>query len=134
MIDANRLGRLETALGRPLPASYRQFLEDHRWTSLNPEWIVRSNPDYWGLRGLFEVGEGPPFAQVDEAYRLTADVLPRGLLPIGEDCGGNLYLIDSRDDGGPVYWWDHEKPANVTTLEPVAENFPAFVADIGPED
>ena len=50
-----------------------------------------------GVRGLFELGAGPSHAQVDEAYRLTSDVLPAGLLPIGEDSGGNLYLIDGRD-------------------------------------
>jgi|GEM_PF-4889768 len=134
MIDAGRLGRLETALGRPLPASYRQFLEGHRWVSRDPEWVVRSDPDRWGLRGLFEVWEGPPYAQVDEAYRLTADVLPMGLLPIGDDSGGNMYLIDCRDNAGPVFWWDHESPASMTSLEPVAKTFLAFVADVGPEE
>lgn len=118
----------------PLPKSYRQFLEGHKWATYRPEWIMRSNPDRWGVQGLFELDDGPSYGQTDEAYRLVSDVIPKGLIPIGEDAGGNLYLIDCRTDVGQVFWWDHEKTAFSDGLEPVAENFSSFMADIAPDE
>lgn len=71
--------------------------------------------------------------QADEAYRLVFDVIPYGFVPIGEDVGGNLYLIDCRTDAGPVFWWDHEKSAFGDGLESVTETFSGFVDSIAPE-
>ena len=133
MADLNRIKGLELAVGMPLPKSYRQFLEGHKWVPYRPEWVVRSNPARWGVQGLFELDGGASCEQADEAYRLVFDVIPEGLVPIGEDAGGNLYLIDCRTDDGPVFWWDHEKSAFSDGLESVGDTFSGFLNDIHPD-
>ncbi|WP_374548958.1 SMI1/KNR4 family protein [Sphingobium yanoikuyae] len=133
MADLSRIKALELAIGLPFPKSYRQFLEEHKWVSHWPEWIVRANPDRWGVHGLFELDGGASYAQSDEAYRLVFDVIPNAFCPIGEDASGNLYLIDCRTEAGPIFWWDHERSAFSDGLESVSETFIKFLEDIAPE-
>jgi hypothetical protein len=129
MTDAEaRLVALEQALGHPLPAEYRAFLLTHVEEPERPLQVISTNPDHWDVRSLFEVGRGSKLVQVDEVHRLVGDVLPGGLVPVGEDRGGNLYLLDARPHAGrgAVYWWDHEQELGEDRIEKVADSFGSF--------
>src|SRR3954469_2263234 len=128
----DRLARLERVLGTPLPSDYRQFLRRHREDQDRPTMVVGADPDYRNVRTLFELGDGPNNAQLDEIYRLVGDVLPPGTIAIADDIGGNLYLLDYAGRGG-ILWWDHEQDLGEDRVEAVAESFTAFLADLRPD-
>ena len=125
-----RIENLEAALGASLPVTYRAFLRSHREEPSRPVQVVSTNPDYWDVRCIFEIGDAESYLQVDDCYELVGDVLPDGMLPVGEDQGGNLYLLDCRTGAstGAVYWWDHEQELGEDRVELVATSFPEFLA------
>lgn len=124
----DRLDALQARTGLSLPADYVAFLRQHRNRELL-DGYVSTNPDYWGVREIFEIGDGPAHAQVDLIYEQLKDVLPPYSVPIAQDWAGNLYLIDySR--GGNVVWWSHERLADDHHVDKVADSFTQFVSYI----
>lgn len=91
-----RIEKLEAALGASLPVTYRAFLRSHREEPSRPVQVVSTNPDYWDVSCIFEIGDAQSYLQVDHCYELVGDVLPDGMLRVSEDQGGNLYLLDCR--------------------------------------
>ena len=130
-----RIENLEAALGTSLPAAYRAFLRSHREEQSRPVQVVSTNPDYWDVSGIFEIGDADSYLQVDNCYALVGDVLPDGMLPVAEDQGGNLYLLDCRTgpSTGSVYWWDHEQELGEDRVSLVATSFPEFLAALVPD-
>ena len=123
----SRLDSLEKALGAPLPTDYTSFLAGHH-AGDEAGLYVSSNPDYWGVRSLFELSSGAKHYQLDDVYRLVRDVIPIHSLPIADDWAGNLYLlICAGPSAGQVVWWNHEREPKDFTTEKVANSFPAFV-------
>jgi hypothetical protein len=133
--DEIRLLKLEKAVGYDFPPDYRSFLLTYTEDPERPEQVVSSNPDYWGVRSIFELGEGADYLQADEIYRLTGDVLPDGAVPIADDSSGNLYLLDCRTGAGcgSVCWWDHEQDLGEDRIEVVARSFATFLASLRPD-
>ena len=132
--DETRLSKLEQTVGYNFPPDYRSFLLAHAEEPERPQQVVSSHPDCWGVQSIFELGEGADYLQADEVYRLTADVLPDGALPIAEDSSGNLYLLDCRTGVGygSVCWWDHEQTLGEDRLEVVTRSFASFLASLRP--
>ena len=130
---AQRIVGIETALGARLPQDYRAFLGRHREDAECPQQVVSTNADYWGVRSLFEIGDGEKYLQVDEAYKAVGAVIPEGTIAIAEDSSGNLYLLDCRLGAGGVYWWDHERDLGDDRVEKVADSFTGFLASLIPE-
>ena len=130
-----RIENLEAALGASLPAAYRAFLRSHREEPSRPVQVVSTNPDYWDVSQIFEIGDAESYLQVDGCYELVGDVLPDRMLPVAADQGGNLYLLDCRTgpSTGAVYWWDHEQELGEDRVELVAKSFPEFLAALVPE-
>jgi cell wall assembly regulator SMI1 len=124
-----RTERFEQALGQALPAEYRAFLLTHVENPGRSPQVISTNPEYWDLRSLFDLKSSSGATQVDSVYRLVSDVLPDGLIPVGDDSGGNLYLLDIRPQagGGAVYRWDHEQDLGENHVEKVADSFGAFL-------
>ncbi|MGZ8282638.1 MAG: hypothetical protein ACXWUN_06755, partial [Allosphingosinicella sp.] len=60
-----RLQRLQERLGHSLPSEYVNFITRHHSTSEDGPWVVSTNPDFWGVRHVFELGEGASYYQVD---------------------------------------------------------------------
>jgi hypothetical protein len=125
-----RLLSLEQKLGTSLPQTYVEFLLKHHAKD-EVGMYVSSNPEHWGVRTLFEIGEGSKNYQLDEVYRLVSDVLPPESLPVAEDWSGNLYLLIC---GGPlmghVVWWNHERGQCDLSVESVANSFSAFLESL----
>ena len=86
------------------------------------------NPDYWVVSELFELGDGEAWSQLDEVYRLVGDVVPAGMIPIADDGGGNLWLLDCNPSLGGVYWWDHERDLGDEHVEKAADSFGQFTS------
>ena len=84
------------------------------------------------MERLFELADGPKHVQVDEVLRLVGDVLPSGTLPVAEDDGGNLYLLDCVAHPGTVYWWNHERDIGDEHIDKVAATFSAFIQILKP--
>ena len=63
-------------------------------------------------------------------YREYKGIVPEGMLPIGNDQGGNIILL--RTDGnkrGSIYFLDHEKPVFL-----IADSFEEFINGLKSED
>ena len=135
-MDAERrIENLEAALGASLPVTYLAFLRSHREEPSRPVQVVSTNPDYWDVSCIFEIGDAEDYLQLDGCYELVGDVLPEGMLAVGEDQGGNLYLLDCRmgPSTGAIYWWDHEQEPGEDRVELVATSFPEFLAALVPD-
>src|SRR5438309_9757842 len=130
-----RLARLEDSMGFVLPLDYRSFLSAHDEDPGRPHLVVSSNPDYLGVRHIFELSDGAGYLQVDEVHRLVGDVLPSGMMAVADDHGGNLYLLDRQKDAatGSVYWWSLEQGPGEDRVELVARSFSAFLQSLVPE-
>src|SRR3954447_15905098 len=71
-----RIENLEAALGASLPVTYRAFLRSHREEPSRPVQVVSTNPDYWDVSCIFEIGDAEDYLQLDGCYELVGDVLP----------------------------------------------------------
>ena len=126
--DLDRLVKLVQAVGHQFPLDYRSFLLDHAEDPIRPQQVVSTNPDYWGVRTIFELGEGAEYLQGDSVYGLVRDVIPSGMVPIADDSGGNLYLLGCLPGVGygTVHWWDHEQELAEERVEEGARSFSDF--------
>jgi hypothetical protein len=130
-----RIKNLEAAFGASLPAAYRAFLRWHKEEPSRGVQVVSTNPDYWDVKHIFEIGDAEDYRQLDHCYELVGDVLPDGMLAVADDQGGNLYLLDCRagPSTGAVYWWDHQQELGEDRVELVATSFPEFLATLVPD-
>ena len=130
-----RIEILEASLGASLPVAYRAFLRLHREEPSRPVQVVSTNPDYWDVSSIFEIGDAEDYLQLDHLYALVGDVLPDGMLAVAKDQGGNLYLLDCRTgpSSGSICWWDHEQELGEDRVELVATSFPEFLAALVPD-
>lgn len=123
---SDRLKAILTRTGYALPEDYAMFLRRHRCREL-ADGHVSSNPDYWGVREIFEIGDGPKDSQVDVVYEQLKDVLPPFSFPIAQDWAGNLYLMDLTQ-GNAIVWWNHEPDLTDHHVDKVADTFSLFLS------
>jgi hypothetical protein len=120
------IAQIERTLGFHLPYDYADFLRSHRAED-QPGMFVASNPDYWGVRKLFDSHNEPPYSSVLEVLRLTGDVIPQNAIPVAEDWSGNMYLLlCDGPNRGHVVWWNHEREFGDLSVEHVADTFSEF--------
>ena len=123
-LDQQRLRSLEAKLGVQLPDDYRAVLHEHNGGSPEPGDFVISEDEgedtvniFYGLHSDANYALEGNLA----AYKLH---IPRSMMPIGEDPGGNQLCIGlSGAERGRVYFWDHE---TLNVIE-VAPSFSAFL-------
>lgn len=122
------IAEIEQTLGAQLPRDYVSFLFTHRAVEEAGMYLA-SNPDYWGLRMLFDTNDEPLHSNVAEVLRLVQDVIPPGTLPIAEDWSGNMYLLVCKGTNqGHVVWWSHERELGDISVDRVANSFSQFKA------
>jgi SMI1-KNR4 cell-wall len=103
--------KLESRVGARLPENYRQFLLQHNGGKPSPG---RFTIPRLGVDGVVHVLFGVDRSrQLDilQWMRELQDDVPEGFIPIGNDPGGNMILLDISDSSGgasPVYYWDCE--------------------------
>lgn len=118
--------QVERVLGIRLPDDYAEFLRSHKAED-QAGMYVQSNPDYWGVRKLFDASNEPEYSSVIGVMRLVGDVIPPDMVPIGEDWSGNMYLMTyAGPDRGRVVWWNHEREIGDFEVDHVAASFREF--------
>jgi hypothetical protein len=133
-MQSDRLTNLEQAIQARLPSEYRSFLVTHVAQD-QPDLSFPSEHDAWDIRLLYELAGGALDDQVDRVYSLVRDVIPKHMLPIGEDWGGNFYcLVVSGDLFGQIFWWNHERAPGDDRVESVASSFEVFISGLAPRD
>jgi hypothetical protein len=147
------LTQLESAVGGRLPDDYRWFLGRYGHSLFKAPLSYPSSQAHGGyLLGFFygsnDAGEG-----VLTNYNFYEGQFPKGIVPIGEDGLGDLYLLAATGPNrGKVYYWDHgvgwegeaeeyrsrgqEVPESLKyrCLEEVAPTFTAFVFGLQPDE
>lgn len=132
-LEETRLRQFEALIGAPLPADYRAFLLAHNGGKPNPSGFrfLKSDKTYsessvaW-LYGLQDGGEY--FNSLELRYRGYKGRMPATILPIGSDQGGNQICI-SITDVGHIYFWDHEREADLDEEENPSYDNLYFIAD-----
>lgn len=137
-VDAAVIDAFEQRLGAQLPADYRHFL-----LTVNGGWAADSyhhppsGPGDIGIRALWGVGIDDVNSSMERNLAVFADRYPSDFLPIGEDSGGNLILIQiSGDDVGSIHFWDHEEeadedePPTHRNITRISDSFTAFLEEL----
>ena len=120
-VGENEIEHISRALEIPIGGGYRQFLVRFGWARI---------ADF----GLFGLGDGIPqylhLVVNTESERTEAEpALPKHLLPIMNNGGGDLTCLDTRassDDPPVVVWWHEDGPDQVP--EPTATNFLSWLS------
>ncbi len=115
-LSETAVAAFEKDSGIELPREYREFVLVH--DGAKPE----SN--------LFEVSEDisagvSRFIQLKETieHKLHIDGVSCAFLPVAEASCGNYVCLDL-DEGGRVFFWDHEEPSSALTI---TEDFTGFL-------
>ena len=111
-IDQGRLAAVESEIGIEFPESYKRFLLAHNGGRPNPAYftVAENNEIVW-MRIHFFFGIDDEIDGCDLLWniRTTRGRLPRSVVPIADDEGGNLFCLDLRPQGGGrIIFWDHE--------------------------
>jgi hypothetical protein len=105
---------VEQRLGVSFPDDYRAFL-----LQINGG-VPR--PGKW-VKQIFSLGSDvPPDASFEVAYdnlKVRQERIPRRMIPVADDGGGNLYCISTTGtDRGVVYYWFHEDEDDEDAIGP----------------
>ena len=116
--SASDFDRLRQQLdGAELPPEYREFVSTYGGALFGDEdYAVKAplaEPSPWGKFArpeiVYPLLRNHPYSLEDQlqTYR---DRVPRGVLPISNDPGGNQICLDVRGEfPGSVWFWDHEQ-------------------------
>lgn len=130
-----RVGALETNLGCRLPEDYRSFLLSYNGGRVSPAGFVfaeRTGPYTDSLvHSLYSLYDGED-CSLEATLALLARRLPTGVIPIGDDPGGNeICLVLAGDRRGQVWFWDHEREPETqpdwSNMDLIAQSFDAFM-------
>jgi SMI1 / KNR4 family (SUKH-1)/Ankyrin repeats (3 copies) len=119
-LTASTLDDFEHSLGTRLPEAYRKHLQLHNGG------CVKGAQEICELHHVFGIHNGPDWARfLDRAS--YGQMLPRDLLPIADDPGGNLIcIVLSGPDRGAVIFWFHERGRDPESLTKLAPDFDAY--------
>jgi hypothetical protein len=130
--DSNRFGTLaperlaafEASLGTSLPDPYRAHLLAHNGGHVEGARKIHE------LHHVHGIHDGPQWARFPDSQAIYGGLVPRNLLPIADDPGGNLIcLVLTGANRGAVWFWDHERAGGNPTdgIMELAPDFDAFL-------
>lgn len=104
----------ETTIGHRLPNDYRTFLlKDNGGEQPEPDCFRVETGEITALAVLFPIGVPNDFYDLAGHFKSKQDDLPKHVIPIGLDIGGNtICLAIAGDANGTVLFWDHEVEAD----------------------
>jgi cell wall assembly regulator SMI1 len=114
---------LERDLGFSLPAAYRNFLLRHNGAR------PADNTFAVGENNASGVNHFIPCDQIAKERQYIDHVSPK-VIPIARDDCGNAVILDP-EDGGSVFFWDHEIPDDQIKL---ASGIDEFLELLAPPD
>ncbi|WP_081072021.1 SMI1/KNR4 family protein [Burkholderia cepacia] len=102
------------------PADYKVFLQRYNGGCFN-EGYLQNTPLGPLLVSYFSTLAPSKNRHIPTQMENLDEYIPAGFVPIADDPGGNLYLLDcdrNLDRNGKVYFWNHEsaEPAEDPTL------------------
>jgi hypothetical protein len=123
----------ESRIGHPLPDDYQQFLRMYNGGKPKPSGfrfvLRRGHYSDSVVNWLYAIG-GMQGLDLEWNRDTFSHRMPRDLLPIGEDPGGNQICLGIAGDvRGKIYFWDHEREAggDWSNVDLVADSFDAFL-------
>jgi len=133
------VGQLESRLGFPLPNDYRAFLLANNAREISPCSIPVSNIERTSTVTLREMCCFCPGQACDIFYTLDSyeGRIPSSFLPIGDDPGGNVFIMAlDGDSRGSIWFWIHEfegdedEPPTMDNVYPLAKSFTEFLDNL----
>lgn len=139
-LSAQDLEEFEERVGVTLPDEYRQFLltVNGGWATTDFHHPLTADGDF-GIDCLYGIGIEDEYRSMERSLEAYEGRYPSEFLPVGEDPGGNLVLIQWRgDDVGSIHFWDHEEeadedePATHRNLTRISDGFAAYLEELEP--
>ncbi len=130
-----RVAALEARLHCQLPEQYRSFLLTYNGGRVSPAGFVfaeRTGPYTDSLvHALYSLYDGD-LCNLQKALLSRNGRMPDGVIPIGNDPGGNaICLVLTGDRRGQVWFWDHEREPETqpdwSNMDLIAPSFDAFM-------
>jgi hypothetical protein len=104
----SELQQLESEVGGRLSEDYRWFLTRYGQSLFENALAFPSSSDLGTLPFAFFYGSNGSGNGVLANYMTYKGQFPRGIIPIGEDGLGNLFVLAATGSNtGKVYYWDH---------------------------
>lgn len=104
-----RISEIEKELGISLPLQYRNFLLRYNGGHPIPDGFVFKEAPYGDSCVAWFLAIDSELSNFVETFECMRDRMPRELIPIADDPGGNQICIAvAGPNTGAVYFWDHE--------------------------
>jgi hypothetical protein len=122
--NENDIVALEAVIGQPLDVQFRRFIDGNNGAN--------SEGNSFPVNGISHVGGITEFIPIQNAIREREyiDDIPSSAYPVASSEGGNYVILD-QNQGGAIYFWDHEVEGGISKL---ADSFDAFLDMIEPFD
>jgi hypothetical protein len=135
------LRKLEEKLAAQLPPSFRKFLRDYNGGVPDPRHFRWGRGAYQdsSVRFFFHLWSEKPADPYSIEWNLATyqgedERIPRDLLPIASDEGGNRVCIGiTGTRRGKIFFWDHERESESnpdSAVKQVKPSFPAFIKSL----
>lgn len=132
-LSIERVLEVERLIGLTLPDEYKAHLLKYNGGRCIPnkfsfveEGKTEESCIDWFL-AIYD-GEYDNLTKYIMIYKIDEMRLPKHILPIAHDPGGNLICIScDQKDNGYIYFWDHEKEGNNTNLYLIEQGFSLFL-------
>ena len=135
-ISLKDVGIFEGKVGLVFPDDYKNFL-----TKYNGGTPTLANFNFYGkeegstIRRFFGIMIGSKNS-IDWILDVYEGRLPKDFLPIADDLGGNLILLDCSLKQRGVFFWDHEEEAEdgeeptMDNMYYLSKNFDSFLSSL----
>jgi hypothetical protein len=111
--SVTEIAKFEREISAQLPTDYREFLLKHNGGSPKPNSFKIADGSTSCVNWLFGLGSVSNDHSIRKELINYHDRIPKELLPIGDDPGGNVICLSIRGKTmGHVFFWDHEEEAD----------------------
>lgn len=117
------LRHIEQVIGFPISRTFADFVRAHNGAVPETNTFNIAQGNQSGVNRFIPVSD-------ILAERQRLEPIPRGAYPVAWAEGGN-YVFINEEEGGKVYFWDHEVADGTHFL---ADTFDAFLANLTPFD
>jgi hypothetical protein len=133
-LTLDRLLAFEEQIGVIVPEDYRAFLLTNNGGSVVPaDFRISEAEGESTLASFYGLHNGPEYARLDAAVADYHGRIPRWLLPIAADEGGNAICIGLAGSArGRIYFWNHNREGEPSdsAVTAVASSFTEFCAGL----
>lgn len=105
-----KIQNFESKMGYRFPLDYLEFLKNNNGGFPQKKvFLINDAQGQDSLSVFFGVDLANNYISIDYLYENFGDRFPNGVIPIGEDPGGNYVCINLSDESyGRIYFYDNE--------------------------